>query len=224
MSQETGKGAARRDAEDLGRAVAILVAVGIALGLGFNALGRAGTPPRGLPWIAEVKPLLTLEELRGRIPGAAPAPPAARAPVSDDPLALSGGAVESGAGVPEIPDVDRPVKIQLPAVKKFFDAGAALFVDAREAADYAAGHVRGAVNLPFDESVTDPERLEKLASGGKPIIVYCGGGGCEVSIQLAGALMQAGHRKVLVDEGGFGEWEAAKYPIAKGDEPGEATR
>ena len=217
MSQETGERPAARAGDRLGRSVAAVVSIGIALGLGFNALGRAGKPQRGLPWITEAK---TLPEL----PPAAPRPAATRAPVSDDPLAISAGAPEADSGLPAIPDVGRPMKIQLAAVKQFFDADAAQFVDAREPADYAAAHVRGAVNLPFDESITDPERLEKLGGGGKPIIVYCGGGGCEVSIQLAEALVAAGHRKVLVDEGGFPEWESAGYPIVKGSAPGGGTR
>ncbi|MBZ5639141.1 MAG: rhodanese-like domain-containing protein [Acidobacteriia bacterium] len=230
MSQTTERGAAARDAERLGRAIAVLVATGIALGLGYNALGRSGRPPRGLPWIAEVKDLPTLDEVRNSAANGAPpaqVAPRAGAPtrqVSDDPLAVSAGAQEAGAGLPEVPDVGRPVKIQLAAVRRFFDARAALFVDAREAADYATGHVPGAINLPFDESVTDPEKLEKVDSQGRPIIVYCGGNGCEVSIQMGEALVQAGHRKVLVDEGGFPEWEAASYPIAKGAEPGGGKR
>ncbi len=221
----TGREAAARDADGLLRPIAVIVAVGLALGLGFNALGRAGRPPRGLPWIAEARTIQSLEEAQaGAKPAAPPSQPSAPVQVSDDPLAIATGSAGSGDALPEIPDVGRPIQIRLSAAKQFFDAGAALFVDAREAPDYAAGHVPGAVNLPFDESITDPERLEKLDSRGKPIIVYCGGGGCEVSIQMAGTLMQIGHKKVLVYEGGYPEWESAKYPIASGAEPGGGQR
>lgn len=225
MAGDTGREAAARDADGLLRPVAVIVAVGLALGLGFNALGRAGRPPRGLPWIAEARTIPSLEEAQAGAKPAAPASqPLAPAQVSDDPLAIATGSAGAGEALPEIPDVGRPIQIRLSAAKQFFDAGAALFVDAREAPDYATGHVPGAVNLPFDESITDPERLEKLDSRGKPIIVYCGGGGCEVSIQMAGTLIQAGHKKVLVYEGGYPEWETAKYPIASGAEPGGAQR
>jgi len=221
MSREAEKAGAAGGADGLYRQVALLVTVGIVLGLGYNALGRAGNPPRGLPWIGEAKVLETLEQARESTSGTVPA---AKAPVSDDPLAVGRSAPGTAEGLPEIPDVGRPIQIGLAAVKSFFDAGAALFVDAREAAEYAEGHVPGAVNLPFDESVTDLARLESLDAAGKPIIVYCGGGGCEVSIQLAGALIQAGQRKVLVYEGGFPEWEAARYPVASGSERGKAVR
>ncbi len=226
MAGYAGREAAASSTDGLARPVAVLVTVGIVLGLGFNALGRAGKPQRGLPWIGETRKLESLEDAQAgaKPPESAAASAAERsqpaAPVSDDPLAVATGSAGAGEGLPAIPDVGRPIQIQLSAARKFFDADAALFVDAREAPDYAAGHVPGAVNLPFDESVTDPERLEKLDSRGKPIIVYCGGGGCEVSIQLAGALMQAGHKKVLVYEGGFPEWEGAKYPVATGSKPG----
>ena len=220
MAGDTGREAAARDADGFSRSVAVIVAVGI-------ALGRAGIPARGLPWIAEATKIESLEEAQAgaRLGATSPAAhPAAAPQVSDDPLAIATGSTGAGEGLPEIPDVGRPIEIQLSAAKKFFDAGAALFVDAREASDYAAGHVPGAVNLPFDESITDPERLEKLDGRGKPIIVYCGGGGCEVSIQMAGSLIQVGHKKVLVFEGGYPEWEIAKYPVASGAEPGGAKR
>jgi rhodanese-related sulfurtransferase len=218
MAQGAGDGTATGSTDRLGRSVAAVVLIGAALGLGFNALGRAGKPQRGLPWIAEAR---TVAELP---PGLPPRPAPHRAPVSDDPLAISVGVSGTGSGVPEVPDVGRPMKIQLAQAKQFFDAGAALFVDAREPADYAESHVPGAVNLPFDESVTDPERLEKLASGGRPIVVYCGGNGCEVSLQLADALVGAGHTKVLVDEGGFPEWKGAGYPTVNGSAPGGRTK
>ena len=57
-----------------------------------------------------------------------------------------------------------------------FDAAAqqrgALILDARSADAYAAGHIRGAVNLPFTDFTT--QSLAK-AIGGKdrPILIYC---------------------------------------------------
>jgi rhodanese-related sulfurtransferase len=101
----------------------------------------------------------------------------------------------------------------LPIVKKFFEARAAFLIDAREPDEYAAGHIPGAISLPYDQSVTDPAKLESLDTGGKPIIIYCGGGTCEISMNLAFALIEAGHKKVLVYEGGFPEWAEAGLPV-----------
>ena len=109
-------------------------------------------------------------------------------------------------------------------MKKFFDAGAASIIDARDTTEYADGHIRGAVSLPYDEVITDPVRLGAFDAHDKPIIVYCGGGTCEVSMNLAFALIQAGQKRVLVFTGGYPEWEAAGYPIEKGKAPAADAR
>jgi rhodanese-related sulfurtransferase len=124
-----------------------------------------------------------------------------------------------GEGVPEIPDLDRPFAVQLPTVKRFFDARAAYIIDARDPEEFDEGHIPGAVNLPFSTAGTDPARLEAIDNGERPIIVYCGGGTCEVSMTLAESLVyQYAKRKVLVYMGGFPEWQAAGYPVQKGKE------
>jgi rhodanese-related sulfurtransferase len=180
---------------------------GCVLGLVYNALGLRNET-WGLEWVAEDR--TDMPQL------ADPAPTAVAPADSDDPMAIPGPAAASD-GVPEIPDLGRPIQVQLPAVKRFFDAGAVVFVDAREHDEYVSGHIAGAVHLPFEEAVTDPARLEALQTLGKPIVTYCGGGTCELSINLAHALVQAGHRKVLVFMGGYPEWANAGYPIDTGD-------
>jgi len=129
----------------------------------------------------------------------------------DDPMGLFGG---EAASLPEIPVMDRPIKMQLASVKQFYDAGAATLVDARESAEYDRGHIAGAISLPVEE--TPAETLAALDSAGKPIIVYCGGEPCDVSMELAYALIDAGQRKVLIYAGGFREWETLGYPVTRG--------
>lgn len=222
-------------AEPLGRGIAAVVLTGVVLGLGFNYLGRQGPEPhRGLPWISKPVLLDSVESLAAPVtplpsvvtepapaPVSAPAPAApANAPAparqaKPEPEPKPRTEAEAN-GPPDVPDVGRPLQVQLPAVKKFWDAKAALIVDAREPAEYAAGHIPGAVNVPYDEAVGDPARLDAVESGGRPIICYCGGGSCEVSIHLAEALVyQAGKKRVLVFMGGFPDWESAGYPVEK---------
>jgi rhodanese-related sulfurtransferase len=130
----------------------------------------------------------------------------------NDPLQLGRA---PASGVPEIPDLDRPMQIAISNVKAFFDAKAGMIVDARDPVEYADGHIPGAVNLPYDQVITDPERLEKFDAQGKPIIVYCGGGTCELSMNLGFAMVNAGKKKVLVYMGGWPEWASSGYPIAR---------
>jgi rhodanese-related sulfurtransferase len=201
-----------------GGMVAIVVA-GCLLGVMQNVLVRAGNPKAGLAW-SYVPP--TLDALPDA-PATAPAAPADGStgtlpPDMNDPLGL--GAASSGTF--DVPDVDRPLQIQLSRVKQFLDADAATFVDARDPAEYAEGHIPGAVNMPYDQVVTDPVKLEAFDPKGKPIIIYCGGGTCELSMNLAFSLIGAGKHKVLVFMGGWPEWTSAGYPVAKGATPAGA--
>jgi len=118
--------------------------------------------------------------------------------------------------LPFIPESDKPLQVQLATAKKFFAARGALFLDARDPAEYEAGHIPGAVRLTGPEANSDPEKIKALPVNGRPIICYCEGGACEASIDLAKALIDAGYRKVLVYMGGFPEWSADNQPVEKG--------
>jgi len=122
--------------------------------------------------------------------------------------------------LPAIPDTKEPLEAQYATIKKFWDAHAALFVDARTPEEYKEGHIPGAVNLDFEEVFKDPDLAKKLDSKGKPIITYCGGGDCELSKSLASALIDAGHKKVLVFMGGAPGWKEQGNELVTGTAPG----
>ena len=138
----------------------------------------------------------------------------------DDPMGFFGSDDADGEpALPEIPELDRPLSTEMDTVKRFFDARAALFLDTREAEEYVEGHIPGALCYPYDVVRDDPGVLDDLDPGDRPIIAYCGGGTCEISMGVADALIARGHRKVLVYMGGMPEWTAAGYPVAGGEEP-----
>jgi rhodanese-related sulfurtransferase len=221
--------------ELVGRGIAWIALTGVLLGLGYNYLALQGPPPhRGLPWISRPIALTDLESVNATAPvspATTPAPqaaaPAMAQPATPPPTpvpsvspketpASASPAPAAASSALDVPDIGRPLQVQLPKVKEFWDAKAALIIDAREPAEYAAGHIPGAISLPHDETVGDPGRLDAVDSGGRPIICYCGGGSCEVSIHMAEALVyQAGKKRVLVFMGGWPEWEAAGYPVEK---------
>ncbi len=262
--EETGAG--------LLRGVALIVAAGIALGLGFNAMQRSAGSERGLSWIRHDVKLASLEDLppdpgamraadeplvevpqadpgmtapdpatpapgqaadapsRKGVPGAARAPATGARPAASAPPASAAAASDSGragppaspAGLPVIPESNQPLEIQYPTAKKFHDAGAAVFVDARSRAEYEEGHIPGAFHLDFDDVFETPDLAAKFDSRGKPIITYCGGGECELSRNLAFALIEGGHHRVLVFTGGTAVWTAEGQPLVTGTPPGEA--
>lgn len=200
----------------LWQGIVAIAVTGCLLGIAQNALVRRGDPKNGLAWRYTPPTLDSLDDIA---PAAADSQPGGSHPLPpdmNDPLQIGGAA---SSGVPEIPDVGRPIQIQISKVKAFFDAKAAAIVDAREPDEYAQGHIPGAINLPYDQVITDPERLETFDPQGRPIIVYCGGGTCELSMNLGFALVNVGKKKVLVYMGGWPEWATSGNPIATGATP-----
>lgn len=195
----------------------LLILVGCALGLGYNAIGLKGRPAWGLPWkgvdrlaIFDDVEVVTLDGVDLSI----------QAVLSDDPLAGSPLAGGSGSGLPQIVNPGRPVPVNADVLKAFVDHGSgALIVDARDADEYATSHIPGAINMPYEEVVTDPERIESIETCGQPIIIYCGGAECEISRNLALDFYYAGLEPIAYYEGGLPEWEERGYPLVTGDQP-----
>jgi rhodanese-related sulfurtransferase len=87
----------------------------------------------------------------------------------------------------------------------------ALVIDMREPAEYAAGHVIGAKNVPLARLETLPADIAKRKE--KPVIVYCERG--ERSPKAASALKKMGFARVLSLSGGLKAWQQAGLPVEK---------
>jgi rhodanese-related sulfurtransferase len=145
-----------------------------------------------------------------------PAPPA---PAAGTPAPAAAATATPAADVPVIPDSREPMEAELAVVRRLHAANAAVFVDARSAAEYAEGHIAGALNLPFDDVFKKPDLVKGLADRGLPIVCYCGGGDCDLSRNLAFSFLDAGRKRVLVFLGGLPEWKDAALPVKTGDQP-----
>ncbi|MBN2206295.1 MAG: rhodanese-like domain-containing protein [Candidatus Aminicenantes bacterium] len=100
-----------------------------------------------------------------------------------------------------------------------FQSGDALFVDNRSGEVYAAGHIPGALSVPFKDAVEgaiplDPGALK--TSPDRPLVVYCEGGDCQTSVLVTQLLKKAGFGDVRIFEGGWTEWEGAGFPVEVG--------
>jgi rhodanese-related sulfurtransferase len=80
--------------------------------------------------------------------------------------------------------------------------GSALIVDTRDAAQFAAGHIPGAVHIEWREV---PGRLDELPATGM-VILYCNTG--TLSAQAAFAARLLGHENVLMLQTGYEGWLA----------------
>jgi rhodanese-related sulfurtransferase len=112
----------------------------------------------------------------------------------------------------------KPGNIGIVQAKQFYDINA-LFIDGRTREEYFAGHIKGAINYPYEEfKMTTPEQkvaITKKFNKNGIIVVYCGGGTCEVSIDLAYELGKLGFKSVNIFLGGWVDWVEAGYPTEK---------
>ncbi|MCP3982394.1 MAG: rhodanese-like domain-containing protein [bacterium] len=190
------------------RSIVVILLAGTALGLLYNALGPWGLEWKGRDLIAEMADVPAVQ--------AVAAQDNPYYTENDDPLAVAATNSAPSVPVPQIPEVGRPVPIPIAALKQLYDAQATVIIDAREPSEYAAGHIAGAIHLSYDMALSEPERLA-MDTGGLPIVVYCGGGTCDVSHRMADELMyNGGHTRVAVYEGGFPEWSEAGFPVEQG--------
>lgn len=94
----------------------------------------------------------------------------------------------------------------------------AMWLDARNPEEYAAGHIPGAINLPLREALKG-NFPRPVLSAGSDIIVYCDGPGCGASEKVAEILQRSIQGNVTVLPGGFPEWKNSGSAIKTGSEP-----
>ncbi|WP_090043632.1 rhodanese-like domain-containing protein [Limnohabitans sp. 2KL-27] len=75
-------------------------------------------------------------------------------------------------------------------------------IDARDPAQFAKGHIPGAVNMDWRQVLAKRNTIPK----NKPVLVYCNTG--SLSAQAGFALRVAGWENVRILQGGMTEWQA----------------
>jgi rhodanese-related sulfurtransferase len=109
--------------------------------------------------------------------------------------------------------VDIP-QIAAAEVKKMIEAKGTdfLVVDVQPKEVYDAGHVKGAVNFPWETELKDSGNLPK----DRMLILYCDCAHEEDSIDTATQLMEKfGYKNVKLLEGGWSKWQQLGYPVDK---------
>ena len=109
-------------------------------------------------------------------------------------------------------DMTGPMLVNLEFSKYHFDAGSAVFIDARDPEDYESGHIQNAINIPYDYYEDYEDVINGLDDAGI-YIIYCSGEECSLSIDLADYLYtEQLIDKLLIFEGGWPQWRDAGYP------------
>lgn len=115
---------------------------------------------------------------------------------------------------PSAPEFSKPLAIKIDQAYQLFNKGIK-FIDARMPEEFEEGHIRGAINIPFDGDESYREVL-KTISKDETLVTYCSGTDCELSILLGDELFEKGYHKVYIFFGGWNDWVERGYPISKG--------
>lgn len=106
---------------------------------------------------------------------------------------------------------DTPRIDQASLLKRIEQKDASMVIlDVRTPEEYAAGHVPGAINIPYTHL---PSRISEVADGDKDIVVYCATG--IRAEKGAERLRENGFTKLLHLDGDMKAWEAQKRPVEK---------
>ena len=119
-------------------------------------------------------------------------------------LALAWGGMLHAEETPRISQAD--------LIKRIETKDPALIVlDVRTAEEYSAGHVPGAVNIPYTHL---PARISELpGAADKDIVVYCVTG--VRAERAATRFKENGFKRLLHLDGDMKQWEAQSRPIEK---------
>lgn len=174
--------------------IAALAGIGLTVGMIHSSRVRLVAPPA-----RDAAPATRTE------PGAAPAPQSSAAPTPG----------------PSDPGADAPLAfhITLEQAKRLFEEGVP-FIDARPDHEHAQGTIPGSHHItPGSFSTPETGRLLVFIDPDKTLVIFCSGGDCHDSENLAALMQDAGYKAVHIFTDGFPAWEKAGYEV---DRPGPA--
>ncbi len=103
------------------------------------------------------------------------------------------------------------------------EGGRVVFIDARSMDKYVEGHVAGSYPMGLEsfQGGGDPPQLEWLRNSvpDAVFVVYCLGGDCHESEEVALLMNNSGLSKTYIMHDGIPAWQAAGYPVETGEHP-----
>ena len=106
--------------------------------------------------------------------------------------------------------------IDLPTTRTMVDAGETIIFDARAMKDFKAGHLPGALPWPSKQKLEHADAYGFLTPQ-MSVLVYCTGGECDESRQVAEVIKQMGVTNIYIFVDGYRAWTQAGYAVEKGD-------
>lgn len=133
--------------------------------------------------------------------------------IAADPAPPAGNAAAAAPGQGAPAPAPLGVNITLDQARGLFDQGI-MFLDAREDHERGAGWIAGSIHLTAGmmRGSTLPDAFGMLDPAA-PVVIYCGGGDCDASENLAILLRQAGFATLHIMKDGFPAWADAGLPV-----------
>jgi rhodanese-related sulfurtransferase len=104
--------------------------------------------------------------------------------------------------------------ITLGEAEELFLEREALFIDSRPKEAFKAGHIMGAVNIPFEEYKKEKALDLIFLPPEGTVVIYCDGSECNSSVELAKVLHQKGLLDIRIFFGGWVEWTGEGLPVS----------
>lgn len=114
---------------------------------------------------------------------------------------------------PPKPAASAETYLALGKAEEWWNSGGAFFLDAREPADFAAGHIGNALNLPAQSFVQHFGAVVPMLTPQTVLVLYCDGTECELSHRLRESLHQLGYTNTHLLFNGWTAWRSAGLPI-----------
>jgi rhodanese-related sulfurtransferase/DNA-binding transcriptional ArsR family regulator len=110
-----------------------------------------------------------------------------------------------------IDDRDALEPIDAAELRRRLKSGDVTLIDVRPPAEFEAAHIAGAISVPVGKL----ERRLAAIPRGRPVIAYCRGPYCVLSVEAVEKLRKRGYRAVRLN-GGLPDWKAAGLPVKTG--------
>jgi rhodanese-related sulfurtransferase len=107
-------------------------------------------------------------------------------------------------------------KISEKKVHKLLDSDT-VFIDARLARDFKAGHLKGAISVPVDANDVERQKVTADIAKDARIVMYCQSSACKYAEIVAIKLIDKGYSNISIFKGGWAEW------VAKNGKPRETA-
>jgi len=103
--------------------------------------------------------------------------------------------------------IKKPKSVNFEQMKKIVGNSDFIIIDARRPEDFLKDHIPGSINIFALSEPNEKFELIMKIPVGKKYVIYCDGGNCDLSHQLAEEFLHSfGFTNVYIYEGGWEEW------------------